>query len=151
MFGRTKKKEIQIDPQQKALFEQAQQRIKEKKGLYTHFMFYLVGCIFMIVLNFLLDFGANFKPLGYDWFVFGVLIWTFFLLIHVFRVLVFSSFMGKKWKEEQMEILVEKQKKKIAEMEEKLNLEIPQELKSEKTILLDNTNPSEDTPKQIEE
>jgi len=45
MFSRSKKVEEDIDPRQKELFEHAQERIKEKKNLYTHFIFYLVGCI----------------------------------------------------------------------------------------------------------
>jgi len=142
MFSRSKKVEEDIDPRQKELFEHAQERIKEKKNLYTHFIFYLVGCVFVIILNILLDFGSEFRPFNLDWFVYVVLIWSFFMMIHTVRILLFSRFMGKSWQASQMAYLVEKQKKKIAEMEEKLNLEIPKEATVTKNILLDNTEDS---------
>jgi len=64
------------------------------------------------------------------------------MMIHTVRILLFSRFMGKSWQASQMAYLVEKQKKKIAEMEEKLNLEIPKEATVTKNILLDNTEDS---------
>ncbi|WP_010177429.1 2TM domain-containing protein [Aquimarina agarilytica] len=140
MFSRSKSKESTIDLEQKELFEHAQARIKEKKGLYRHFIVFLVSCIFMIVLNLGLNFGKEYKFLELDWFVFGVLGWSFFFLIHFFRVVLFSKFMGKEWKAKQLERLVAKQKAKIAKMEQKLNLEIPKDIVSEKSILLDNTD-----------
>ncbi|WP_010520252.1 2TM domain-containing protein [Aquimarina agarivorans] len=140
MFSNSKKKDTAIDLEQKELFEHAQARIKEKRGLYRHFIVFLVGCIFMIVLNLGLNFGNEFKFLDLDWFVFGVLIWSFFFLIHFFRVTLFSKFMGKAWKDKQLERLVAKQKAQIAKMEKKLNLEIPKDIVSEKSILLDNTD-----------
>ncbi len=133
------KKKPDLDTHQKELFEHAQERVREKKGLYTHFILYLVGCIFMIVLNLLLDFGIDFKPLGIDWFVYGVLFWTFFILVHLFRVLLFSKFMNKAWHAKQMDYLIKKQQKKIAKMEEKLNLKVPKEASNTKTTLLDKT------------
>lgn len=143
MFRKKKSNQEALDLRQKELFEHAQERIKEKKSLYTHFLFYLVGCIFFIVLNILLDFGSEFTLFQLDWFVYAVLIWTFFLVVHAFRVLLFSKFMGKAWQAKQMEYLVEKQKSKIAEMEKKLGLEIPEEYRMEKTILLDQTKNNE--------
>ncbi len=140
MFSSFKKKNSTIDLEQKELFEHAQARIKEKRGLYRHFIVFLVGCIFMIVLNLGLNFGVEYKFLELDWFVFGVLVWSFFFLIHFFRVIFFSKFMGKEWKDKQLERLVAKQKAKIAKMEQKLNLEIPKDIVSEKSILLDNTD-----------
>lgn len=142
MFSRSKKVGEDIDPRQKELFEHAQERIKEKKSLYTHFIFYLVGCVFAIVLNILLNFGSEFRPFNLDWFVYVVLIWSFFMMIHAVRILLFSRFMGKSWEAKQMTYLVEKQKKKIGEMEEKLNLEIHKEAQITKNILLDNTKGS---------
>ncbi len=144
MFSNFKKKNKAIDLEQKELFEHAQARIKEKRGLYRHFIVFLVGCIFMIVLNLGLNFGVEYKLLELDWFVFAVLGWSFFFLIHFFRVIFFSKFMGKEWKDKQLERLVAKQKAKIAKMEQKLNLEIPKDIVSEKSILLDNTD-SNDT------
>jgi len=145
MFSKSKKTTEDIDVRQKELFEHAQERIKEKKNLYTHFLFYLVGCVFFVILNVLLEIGATYTALGLDWFVYAVLIWSFFIMVHAIRVLLFSRFMNKAWKAKQMAYLVEKQQIKIAEMEKKLNLEIPKEATITKNILLDTTNNSEIT------
>ncbi len=140
MFGK-KKTDTSIDPQQKALFEHAQIRIKEKKGLYNHFIFYLVGCLFMLLLNLVFKIGLEWKFFNLDWYVYGILIWSFFLIVHALKVLVFSKFMGKIWEAEQLEYLVTKQKEKIDKMQEKLDLQLPKEMISEKNILLDKTTP----------
>ena len=141
MFSSTNTKESTLDLEQKELFEHAQARMKEKRSLYRHFIVFLVGCIFMIVLNLGLGFGIEKQPLGLHWFVYGILAWSFFFLIHLFRVLFFSKFMGKEWEDKQMKKLVAKQKDKIAKMEKKLNLEIPHEIISEKNVILDKNNP----------
>ena len=145
MFFKTKKKDIvdELNPHQKELFEHAQARIKEKKALYRHFVLFLAGCIFMIVLNVVLGFGSSFKFLELDWFVFGVLLWGFFILVHVLRVVVFSKFMGKAWRDKQMKYLVEKQKLKIAKMEKKLDLKVPEEVFLDKNVILDNKSNSQ--------
>jgi len=145
MFSRKNKVDssIEVDSKQKELFEHAQARVNEKRGLYRHFILFLVGCIFMIVLNLVLNFGVNIKPFGLDWFVIGVLVWSFILLVHIFRVILFSKFMGKAWRDKQMYYLVEKQKAKIAKMEKKLDLKVPEEVLSGKTELLNNSDNTE--------
>ena len=94
MFTKNKTSKPRLDVQQKELFEHAQSRINEKKALYRHFVVFLAGCILMIVLNLVLNIGSEFKFLEYDWFVVGVVIWSFFLLVHIIRVVLFSKFMG---------------------------------------------------------
>lgn len=145
MFSKTKKTDSPegLDVRQKELFEHAQARMKEKKVLYRHFVFFLAGCIFMIVLNLVLGFGKEYRFFELDWFVFGVLIWAFFLLVHVLRVVLFSKFMGKAWRDKQMEYLVEKQKEKIAKMQEQLDLQLPKQATSDKKVILDNTDDSQ--------
>lgn len=143
MFSKTKTKETTFDAHQKELFEHAQARISEKKGLYRHFVIFLAGCILMIVLNLILNIGNDFKFFGFDWFAIGILIWSFFLLTHIIRVVLFSKFMGRAWQDKQMKYLVEKQKEKIAKMEQKLDLHVPKQIKTDKNVLLDNTDNEE--------
>ena len=140
MFTKNKTSKPRLDVQQKELFEHAQSRINEKKALYRHFVVFLAGCILMIVLNLVLNIGSEFKFLEYDWFVVGVVIWSFILLVHIIRVVLFSKFMGKAWQDKQMKHLVEKQKNKIAKMEQKLDLQTPKEATSKRSVLVDNTN-----------
>ncbi len=137
MFGR--KKITSIDHEQQALFKHANERIKEKKGLYNHFIFFLVGCLFLVLFNLVFKIGLDWKLFGLDWFVYGILLWSFFFLIHTLKVLAFSKFMNKAWEESQLQLLVAKQKEKIAKMQEKLDLQLPKEFVTEKNMLLDKT------------
>lgn len=122
MFG--KKKDIpQIDKDQLELFENAQNRIKQKKRLYVHFVIFLIGSVFLILFNLGLGFGENFKPLDTNWFVFAILFWLFLFLYHAFNVFITHKFMGKTWEQEQLQKLVAKQNERI----EKLKNELPED------------------------
>ncbi|WP_459210733.1 2TM domain-containing protein [Aquimarina rhabdastrellae] len=133
-----KKKKVQeIDITQKEMFEHAQQRIKQKKRLYRHFVIFLLGSFFMILMNLVLKIGGDTKIMGIDWFVYGVLIWSFLMLFHTIDVIFFKKFMGKEWEAKQMKRLVEKQKKRIAQMEEQLGVRQQQQLDTTKTIIYD--------------
>lgn len=100
------------------LYENAKRRIKQKKRLYFHFILFLVGSVFLIVLNKILKIG---EP--YDWFVWAIIGWSFFFLLHFINVFITHKFMGKEWVEKQTEKLVLKQEGKI----EKLRIEIEKE------------------------
>ena len=113
MFGKKKKVE-KIDREQLQLIENAQRRIKQKKRLYYHFVVFLIGAIFLIVLNTVIGLGEQTKILGLDWFVFAILAWLFLFVFHLFNVFVTHKFMGKSWEEAQLNKLVNKQKERIA-------------------------------------
>ena len=119
------RKSGKIDIEQRELFENAQRRIKQKKRLTTHFVIFIAGSILFIILNVALDFGKEFKPFGTDWFVWAILLWFFLLLIHAINVFFVNKLMGKEWENQQMERLVEKQKKKIAELQQRVEKEHP--------------------------
>ena len=130
----SKKTPPAIDPEQRALIENAQARIRQKKKLYRHFVLFLVGAVLMIIINPVLGIGKELKLFGYDWFMWAILLWTFFFLIHVMNVFVMNRFMGKDWEEEQIHALVKKQQHRIAELEEKVAIEHP--LPEKKTITI---------------
>ena len=118
MFG--KKKDIpQIDKQQLELIQNAQQRVKQKKRLYVHFVIFLIGSLFLILANTVLGIGENVKLFEIDWFVFAILAWLFLFLYHVFNVFVTHKFMGKDWEQKQLDILVAKQQQRIGKLKEK--------------------------------
>ena len=119
------RKSVKMDSEQRELFENAQRRIKQKKRLTTHFVIFIAGSILFIILNIALDFGKEFKLFGTDWFVWAILLWLFLLLIHAINVFFVNKLMGKEWENQQMERLVEKQKKKIAELQQRVNKEHP--------------------------
>lgn len=124
MFGK-KKIDSQIDKEQLMLIETAQKRIKQKKRLYIHFVIFLIGSVFFILLNLVLGFGKDFMPFNTNWFVFAILIWLFLLLYHTFNVFITHKFMGKTWEENQLNLLVAKQKARIAELQDKVEKDFP--------------------------
>lgn len=140
MFSKAKKTE-RIDIEQREQYEYARARVKQKKTLMQHFIVFLVGCVFLIIINPLLGYGDEFFIK--NWFVWAILIWAFLFLIHVFNVFIMNTFMGKEWENTQMEKLKAKQEKRIAELELKLDKELP--LTDEKKSTNDNP-----TPPQIE-
>jgi hypothetical protein len=115
---------------QHLLYEEARKRAKQKKGLYFHFVIFLVGSVFIILLN---------KYLGiypeYDWYVWVVLGWLFILIIHTIRVFVINRFFGEEWERKTTESLIAKHEKKSIKLEKKL----------EKKGLLSQTAQEEDT------
>lgn len=119
MFG-GKKQKTQIDKEQLELIENAQHRIKQKKRLYIHFVFFLIGTIFLILANTVLEIGRAIRYFGFDWFVFVVFGWLFLLVYHTFNVYVTSKFMGKAWEKKQLEKLVQRQQNKINKLKEEL-------------------------------
>lgn len=119
MFGK-KNQKPQIDKGQLQLIENAQRRIKQKKRLYLHFIFFLIGSVLIIVLNLVVGLGKSIKPFGTDWFVYIILIWLVLLLYHTFKVFITNRFLGKEWEQNQLEKLVSLQKERI----EKIKLEL---------------------------
>ncbi|MGZ0015325.1 dihydrofolate reductase [Yeosuana sp. AK3] len=109
-----------IDKEQLELLQNAQKRIKQKKRLYIHFVFFLIGSVFIIILNLVLGFGKTIKLFNTDWFVFAILAWMFLLLYHTFNVFITHKFMGKNWEQTQLEKLVSKQKKRLEELKKTL-------------------------------
>lgn len=105
MFTKSKKKS-EVEIEQHELLENAQTRIKQKKRLYVHFVIFLIGSVFLIFINKILNYWAT-----YDWFIWAITFWGFLFAIHVFNVFVTQKFMGKAWERQQREKLVAKQKK----------------------------------------
>jgi hypothetical protein len=130
----SKKTPPTIDPEQRALIENAQTRIRQKKKLYRHFVLFLAGAVLMIIINPVLGIGKDITLFEYDWFMWAILLWTFFFLVHVINVFVMNRFMGKDWEEEQINALIKKQQHRIAELEEKVAVEHPLPEKKSTTI-----------------
>ncbi len=146
MFSK-KKNESKIDYEQKELYEYARSRTRQKKNLFRHFVIYLIGAVFLIILNVVIGYQEDFKPLGYNWFVWAVLLWTLIFLVHFFNVFIVNSFMGKEWETKQVDKLVKKQKEKIARLQEKVEKDHPmpdnrrQNERNESSIRIEPENP----------
>ncbi|MEB8346930.1 2TM domain-containing protein [Flavobacteriaceae bacterium KMM 6898] len=119
MFSRNKKTS-KIEVEQHELLEHAQDRIREKKRLYNHFIIFLVGSVFLVLINKILKYGE-----AYDWFIWAITFWAFLFLIHAINVLLSKNFMGRDWERKQREKLVEKQKQRIAGLQKEIETEFP--------------------------
>ena len=122
MFGK-KKEKPQIDKEQLELIKNAQQRVKQKKRLYYHFVIFLIGALFLILANTVLGIGQDLKIFGQDWFVIAIIVWLFLFVFHLFNVFVTHKFMGKEWEEKQLTKLVAKQKVRIENLKAQLEKE----------------------------
>lgn len=114
-----------INPEIKALYDNAHQRLKQKKRLMTHLVFFVAGSVIFIVLNVVMGYKINFQPLGMDWFVSAILIWFFFFLVHAINVFLVNKLMGKEWEEKHMNKLVEKQLEKLRALQQKVDQKHP--------------------------
>ncbi|GAB2765926.1 2TM domain-containing protein [Salinimicrobium soli] len=123
-----------IDPEQKRLIERAQERARDKRRLYQHFIVFLIGAVVLILLNVIFDIGQDIKPFNIDWFVWAIIFWAVILLIHAFNVFVTNKFLGKDWENEQVERLVAKQRERIEELQRKVEKEHPLPKKGEPYI-----------------
>ena len=140
-----KKSSSAIDPEQKEMIEKAQKRAGQKKRLYIHFILFLVGSVILILLNVAFDLGQDIRPFGMDWFVWVIIIWGVIFLLHVFNVFVTNRFFGKEWEDRQVEKLVAKQRKKIDELQQRVEREHPiPEQKSSSPIVEKRTNDRDD-------
>ena len=119
MFSK-KKQEKSVDIEQHELLEHAQKRIKQKKRLFSHFVVFLIGSIFLVLINKILKYGE-----AYDWFVWGILLWAFLFFFHAFNVFVTHKFMGQDWERRQREKLVNRQKQRISEIQKEIETEFP--------------------------
>lgn len=124
MFSK-KKNTSKLDQDQRELYENARRRTLQKKRLFQHFVIFLVGAVLLIVVNVIIGFKEDYTPLGYNWFVWAILLWTFFFLIHFVNVFITNNFMGKQWEQQQMEKLVKKQRERITELETQVKQQHP--------------------------
>ena len=130
-----------IDEEQIALVEYAQERIKSKRRLFYHFSIMLIGSSSMLIANLLFDFKADYIFFNYPWSYWLCILWLALLFYHVFNVYIKNKFMGKKWEKNQMKKLVNKQQIKIAE--------IKADLEKEARIIAESQLYSEKNPNRI--
>lgn len=124
MFG-TSKPETPVNEDQLELFKNARRRIKQKRRLYTHFVIFLIGAVFLIVVNVVLGIGSQTTFLGYNWFVFAILFWLFLFVYHLFSVFITNKFMGEAWEEAQLKKLIAKQEQRIEALQKTIEKDYP--------------------------
>lgn len=123
MFGKKNKEHTGIDLEQKELIENAQRRIKQKRGLFTHFVVFLVGAVGLIIISQVLMQVEPVKVLGIEWWIWIVFAWFLLLCYHAFKVFITNRLLGPEWEKKQYDRLVTKQQKRIQELEKKVEKE----------------------------
>jgi len=143
-----KKENLQIDPQQRELYEHARNRIIQKKRLFQHFIVFVVGAVFMVVLNLVFGMGKFTTFFDTHWSFVAIGCWAFLLALHFCNVWLFHQFMGKEWTDKQMERLIAKQQEEIALIQRDVDRMYPkEELLRKKEEFIQN----QQQPPQIEE
>jgi hypothetical protein len=102
-----------MDKDQHELYENARRRLRQKKIVYYHFVFLLLGCLFLFIANVFLKYG---QP--QLWYIWVCTIWVFLFILHFIKVFITDRFMNKDWEREQIDRLIQKQKNKISELTE---------------------------------
>jgi dihydrofolate reductase len=127
MFGSKKKVGTAIDPDQKEMIENAQKRIKQKRGLFTHFIVFLLGSVALIIVGIRQD-SVEGSPvlereslLETDWWIWLIMIWFLILVYHAFSVFITKRILGPEWEKRQYEKLVQKQADKIQQLQVKVD------------------------------
>ena len=105
-----------METQQHELYEYARDRIKQKKGLFYHFILICLGSVFLIIANKWLGFYSD-----VTWWTWAVTIWIFLFILHVIKVFVINNFMNKNWEREQIDKLMLRQANKIEKLKNDLD------------------------------
>lgn len=112
-------------------YEYARARLRKRKALMRHFIFFLAGAILFLVMDLVLAFGKDSLP--NNWSTYLILFWAFILLVHTLNVFLLNRFMDKEWEERQIEKLKSKQMERILSLQKKIDQEYPMPDKSMET------------------
>jgi hypothetical protein len=107
-----------MEKDQHEKYEYARRRLTQKKRLYFHFVLMLIGSVFLVVANKLL----NVRP-DLDWYLWAVAIWVFLFVLHFIKVYITDRFMNKDWEREQIERLISLQNNRIEQLQAKIDSE----------------------------
>lgn len=101
-----------MEREQHELYEYARKRLKQKKGLYFHFVLLFLVSLFIFVSTKIFNFSPD-----SNWYIWLITVWLFLFILHFIKVYITDRFMNKNWEREQIDRLVALQQKKIAELE----------------------------------
>ena len=105
-----------MEKDQHEQYEYARRRIKQKKNLYFHFVVFLIGSLFVFIINHFLEVGAPTQ-----WYIWIITTWVFLLILHFIKVYITDRFMNKNWERGQIDRLVAKQEQRLQQLETKVD------------------------------
>ena len=112
-----------IDDNTIELLENAQNRIRHKRNVYRHFIFFLFISGFILFVDLAFSVGENLIFFDYSWSIWIVLIWSFILFYHLFDVFVSKRIISKKWVSAQKSHLIKVQQEKIRSLKKDIEKE----------------------------
>ena len=112
-----------IDDNTIELLENAQNRVRQKRNVYRHFIFFLFISGFILFVDLVLSVGENLIFFDYSWSIWIVLIWSFILFYHLFDVFVSKRIISKKWVSAQKSLLIKVQQEKIRSLKKDIEKE----------------------------
>jgi len=125
---------------QHEIYENARNHVRKKKRLYVHFVLFIVGSVFLVILDKLFNIH---ETLFKNWFIWVLILWFIFLVLHFINVFITNRFMGKDWERKQTDKLILKQELKIAKLEKEVIREAALKSESEQYSKL---NKKENSP-----
>ncbi len=93
-------------------YEYARRRIRQKRHVFLHFMLFLVGSIFIFLINKVLNVG---EP--DNWYIWAITGWGFIFILHFVKVFITDRFMGKNWERNEIDRLVGMQQKRVEKLQ----------------------------------
>lgn len=118
-----KKKKNISESEHREQYEYAQRRVKQKRWLMQHFIFFLAASIMFLIMDIGLKFGA--EKLPNNWSTYFILFWFFIFLVHLLNVFLVNKFMGQEWENRQIEKLKTKQMERILELHKQVEIDYP--------------------------
>ena len=112
-----------IDDNTIELLENAQNRVRQKRNVYRHFIFFLFISGFILFVDLAFSVGENLIFFDYSWSIWIVLIWSFILFYHLFDVFVSKRIISKKWISAQKSHLIKVQQEKIRSLKKDIEKE----------------------------
>jgi cell division protein FtsW (lipid II flippase) len=96
-------------------YEYARDRIKQKKRLYYHFVFFAFSSVFLFIAVYFFNTGIHL-----NWCIWVISAWLFIFILHFIKVFITDRFMNKSWEKDQVDRLVALQKKRITNLQSKI-------------------------------
>jgi len=96
-------------------YEYARRRLKQKKRLYYHFVFFVLISLFLFIANQFFD-----NRMDSNWCIWIITVWLFLFILHFIKIFITDRFMNKNWERDQINRLVALQQKKIAQLQLKI-------------------------------
>lgn len=118
-----KKKKNISESEHREQYEYAQRRVKQKRWLMQHFIFFLAASIMFLIMDIGLKFGE--EKLPNNWSTYFILFWFFIFLVHLLNVFLVNRFMGQEWENRQIEKLKTKQMERILELHKQVEIDYP--------------------------